>query len=243
MKRILSFILIIGLFSISSLAEELELTNMTYEQLVELKQAVDNEYYARPEAEPRILYPGYYVIGNEIPAGQYYLTVAEFGDEPSSGFYVYESKEKKDNRNLSYWEHIKPGTISSFRLETGNIIAVEDLPLLLSLEPFEDEDLLVYTPPEGTPIPSGTYEIGVEIPSGTYQVYPAGISGSKIFLYNTVENYQNERYVNIHGDCDSTLKPYVTKTNNGLRLKVTDGNIVIIEGDVIMKKQSAFVFE
>ena len=55
MKRIISIIVvlsvIVGAFSIT-LAEELNLGNMSFSELTELKRNVDMEYYSRNESEP-----------------------------------------------------------------------------------------------------------------------------------------------------------------------------------------------
>lgn len=242
MKKILLMVMVTLLFAATAFAEDVDVAAMDYEHLLALKQAVDNEIGIRPEAGPRVLPEGRYVVGKAIKAGTYYVTVASFGSDRHYG-HIDVYRDSDSARSIVY-KNISLGETMGVTLEDGNILEIANLPLKFSITPFNDEEMLSYIPPEGTLVPSGTYRGGVEIPTGIYQVFPSSVKDSWIYIYYTEENFKNEKYPNIHGDSDEYMGVYVKQPEELVTLTVSEGNVFVFEGNVIMKKmQSQFTFD
>lgn len=245
MKKFLLVLAVTFLFIPAAFAEEVNLADMDYEQLFELKQAVDLEFSARSESEPKIFTSGRYVVGEAIKAGTYNITVADFGNEPYGNMYVYENADKEAEYESLIGGRIRIGESVGVTLEDGNIFSVGDLPLKLSVEPFEADEMLSYTPPEGTLIPAGTYRGGVEIPVGTYQVFPSSLKPSWIYVYNTEEKYKEDESSSFHHNHDVYLEIYVKRPEELTTLTVSEGNVLVFDGNAIMTKYQSeqFVFD
>ena len=69
MKKIICLCLIICLFSAISFAEDL--SSMTYDDLIEMNRKITAEIIKRPEWKEVTVPAGVYVIGKDIPAGEY----------------------------------------------------------------------------------------------------------------------------------------------------------------------------
>lgn len=240
MKRILSILLVVLLFSAPAFAESLDLSSMSYEQLAELKQAVDNEYYMRPEAEPKILAPGEYVVGRDIQAGIYYVCVNsyEFNKDASARFKAYKSQEDyAAGGDLLWceWPALNKPSIS-VTLNDGNLLRVDYFPITLSVKELTEEQRYKYTAPEGTYVPCGIYKVGQDIPAGSYQVYMGSLDGGDVYVYADDSAYSEKNY-------ESHVELKVIWTEHVKPLSVSDGNVVVVKSDVVMKKQAALVFD
>ena len=243
MKGFLSLILVVLVFITSAMAEGLDLEGMDYDSLMKLKQAVDDELYSRPEAEPRVLYPGMYTVGQDIKAGSYQVIVAEVGDdETGSEILVYSDLTSKEAfaEIQDAYVGISDSPISII-LENGNVIEVCWLPAKFSVRGFDSEDYPDYALPEGTIVPSGAYVVGDDIPSGMYQMFAGSISDGKLLLYSSVEAYNKDKSSRLNYDEKYELE--ASKTASGFMIRLDEGNVVIVEQDVIMKKQQKLRFD
>lgn len=219
------------------MAESIELADMDYENLVELKQAIDMELFSRPEAEPRVLAPGKYVVGEDIKAGRYYAAVNSyvFNDDCTSRVKVYETDETESSLWCE-WPSLDEAPISIV-LNDGNLLSVEYFPITLSIEELSEDQKYEYVVPEGTYVPVGVYEVGKDIPDGAYQVYMGTIYGGDVFVYANDELYKEGTYetrteLRVIWD-DGHMKP----------LTVQEGNIIVVKKDVVMRKQQQLTFE
>ena len=76
MKRIITVIVIIFLLIIPlALADSPDYSSLSFEELQNLKNAVDLEYNSRPESEGIELKEGVYIVGIDILPGKYYATM------------------------------------------------------------------------------------------------------------------------------------------------------------------------
>lgn len=92
MKRVLlSVLAICMLFGFA--CAEVDLSGMSVDELVELSNAVTDELYSR-EGSLQLLFDGDYVVGKDIPEGDYIIT--NFGDDSQLFVWVYKSVELKD---------------------------------------------------------------------------------------------------------------------------------------------------
>lgn len=240
MKKILSIALAALLLSVSAFAENLDLKSMNYEQLTELKQAVDNEYYARPEAEPKVLAPGNYIVGEAIQAGTYYVCVNsyEFNQTANTWFGVYESRDAYDAGSEPLWYNYisLDEQASCVTLKNGNMVRIGDFPVTMSVRKLAENERYQYVVPDGTYVPCGTYKVGEDIPAGAYQVYMGSIDGGYLAIYPDDAAYKDRNgatYVELRVIWSDHTKSAVFE----------DGNVVVVHRDVVLRKQAKLVFD
>lgn len=75
MKKLLILLLAFGMLFPAALADGIDLSAMSFDELMELRQSLMLEIMSRPEWEETTLEAGTYYIGQDIPAG-YYKAVA-----------------------------------------------------------------------------------------------------------------------------------------------------------------------
>ncbi len=240
MKKILSIALVALLLSVSAFAENLDLKSMNFEQLAELKQAVDNEYYAHPEAEPNVLAPGKYIVGEDIPSGTYYVCINsyEFNQMATAWFGVYESREAYDSDSNTLWhDYISLGDQAScVTLKNENMVLIRSFPVTISVRELTDDERYQYAVPDGTYVPCGTYKVGEDIPAGTYQVYMGSIDGGYLAIYPDDAAYKNRKgatYIELRVIWSDHTKSAVLE----------DGNVVVVSRDIVLRKQAKLVFD
>lgn len=239
MKRFVVALLALMLFMSSAMAEGINLSEMPYEDLADLKKKIEIEFNARPEAEPFTLQPGGYIVGKDLKAGDYYIMVDEYRlNQPCVSWYgVYSDVNayKADEEKLSYGYIDLTDNILKLTLENENYLQIRDFPILFSIRELSESEWRVYTIPEGTYVPAGLYTIGEDIPAGKYKVYMATLEGYDIFVYEDQDAYTDKNYMN-------RLETMVIWSDHVLPLGVVDGNVVKINKDVIMVKQEKPAF-
>ena len=121
MKKILLFIMV-GMLLSCALAD-VDLTGMTYEELIELRQKVDNAIWASDGWQEVSVPAGKYTIGEEIPEGKWTIK----GDDVISLITVYKTKEDFDNQtgNLITVMSISNGNICNLDLSAGQYISID----------------------------------------------------------------------------------------------------------------------
>lgn len=83
MKKIISVLLVLSLlFSCSvALSDGINLSEMSYEELLTLQQELTKEMKSRPEWKGVLVPAGTWTVGIDIPAGEYSITVCEEGQK------------------------------------------------------------------------------------------------------------------------------------------------------------------
>lgn len=81
MKRYISIMCVVFfiiLFSVPiAYAEQVDLSSLSYEQLMELNTEIQSEIMSRPDFKKVLVPPGAYIVGKEIPAGKWTITATE----------------------------------------------------------------------------------------------------------------------------------------------------------------------
>ena len=116
MKRLAALILILCLFS-PALAESLDLSALTFEQLIALQQQINAEIMTRPESQGITLQKGTYRIGQDIPAGIYSITLADRRDTCFVGVWGYAVDDHITNGGMLYSGLLRPSAESIGRIE------------------------------------------------------------------------------------------------------------------------------
>lgn len=226
--------MILALFSISfSLAENVDLASMDVDSLIELRDSINAELSSRPEVSPFRLIEGLYIVGDDIKAGKYYVA-AEAPSSYTASISAFADKEsyQQDSSSIYYTYLPIEDPAVCITLEDGNLIKVASVSLMFSITGFEGDKYYTYTPPEGTNVPAGIYTVGVEIPAGTYQFFAATLDSKHVYLYQNSVNDENYEIIRI----DASDTNYETAI-------LSDGNVLEVRSDIVMKKQPKLSFE
>ena len=123
MKRTISVILCAALvlFASSALAADVDLSSLSYDDLLALKLQVDAEVMARPETKSVSVPIGVYEVGVHIPAGEY--TLAQ--DNGYASITVATASDFSDYENIIGTTYIEEAGIGRFVLEEGQFVNVE----------------------------------------------------------------------------------------------------------------------
>ena len=195
-------------------------------------------------ADTLLLTNGYYVVGQDIEAGDYNIIVGDFGTDRNGWCGIYLDKNKMQDNDALVSGDIPIGSDPyHVNLDEGNVISVSGLPLLFSTEEIKEEDYPHYDPVEGTLVVSGIYRGGIDIPVGIYQVYPVMAKAGYIVGYRTEEAYQEDKDSSFHMDRDFTVDYYPTKPEEIEVIEIEEGNVLIFNGNAIMRKPPKLSFE
>lgn len=89
MKRIFSvivMILLISSISVSAFAKGVDVAKMTTDELLELRESINQELNTRFQTEPTKFYNGVYLVGSDIKAGKYVLS---FEKKSENSWFIY----------------------------------------------------------------------------------------------------------------------------------------------------------
>ena len=235
--------------SLIGFAEDFNFESMDFDTLQSLKNALDYEYFSRPESKGISLSPGDYTVGVDIKPGRYFVkTVEPCESNYTPQVYIHKDKEQFESWiNGNYSEYLFNEYCDlnydqiSVSLEIGNIIRVYFGSILFSKASINQEDYYVYQVPEGTYVPAGVYKVGEDIPVGKYRVYSGTILGGEIKIYFKEETYNSDG--SWHLGYDKLVEVEVKPTVVYETVDLEEGNIVLVELDVVMKKQAKLSFD
>lgn len=219
-------------------AEEISLEKMSTEELLLLKQRVDNEIHSRSDSAPFEMRQGMYEIGIDINPGGYYVACAGLPGTFQSYIYIYGSKSDFDNSpskpKHEYGFYMAGYDPERIVFEEGEFIVIDYSPMLFCKTFFNIKDYYNAETPEGTMIPVGIYSVGDEgdIPAGKYTIYGVPYEYGYAVLYSDENRYKSK--IKLHeyefpGDsCGVVLE---------------EGNVLVVEYKVIMQKLQKISFE
>ena len=226
-KMLLALLALLMMCAACASAETPDLTQMTFEELAELRAQVNAEILTRPEATPIILgNGGKYIVGKDLKPGTYSFIYAG-GSSGSAKVYVYQDETESKVLQDFFVTSNKYAVFTLHDLKDGNCI-VPGFTIKLSAAGFPE-----YTPPEGVLIPAGIYEIGTDIPAGKYSFH-MNESGCYIEVYKDMETYENR--VNSYSS-EYLYRMYLDALNLSTTGPLKEGNILVINNaSIIMKK-------
>ena len=122
MKRIVSLFLALILVCMAAAcaAESIDLSGLSFDELMSLRQALDAEIMSRPEWKEVAVPAGTWVVGKDIPAGSYCIK----SEKGYVNVTVWRKvKDDYSNNGLVYNELIKPESpLGKIELEDGFIL-------------------------------------------------------------------------------------------------------------------------
>ena len=246
MKKFLCFVILaILMFQAVAFAEG-DYSSYTTEELIDMKDAIVAELATRTDAGPVHYTEGQYVVGRDIPAGKYKLTLLPTDSGNTyTNWYIYESKSMYDYDVSRLFlgdlpkaeDTLREGKEATISLYNGDYFVLyrsgAEVEYLGSVVDYEID----YEVPEGTKIPVGLYTFGDEIPAGTYNVYYNGNATARIGTYPDADSAKNDF---ITADSELILNEDNT---NGL-LHGEEGDVLYVEYNyVIMTKSAGFSFD
>ena len=121
MKKILALTVALLLFVTSAYAAAPDLTNYSFEELLEIQRLLTAEIMSRDEWKEVAVPPGTYIVGIDIPAGTYSVEVRQ----AETVFRVYEQENgKKLISTALYSIYEDQKQIKKLVLEDGNIVEI-----------------------------------------------------------------------------------------------------------------------
>lgn len=94
MKRLALFMVLVFGLSGVSLAENLDFSNMSTDELLEMRENIDSEIGSRVYDDVSIIYPGTYIVGRDLKAGSYLLTyMQDVGEYSYAEFGVFDTED------------------------------------------------------------------------------------------------------------------------------------------------------
>lgn len=122
MKKFVAVISILALLfcHVSAFAEGIDLENMETQELIDLQAEIQKLLLERDPMNNAILYPGDYLVGEDIEAGSYLIQSID-SDEWSD--LCVDINDGETGENLKF-QVIRDGKMAQFRLEEGQILVI-----------------------------------------------------------------------------------------------------------------------
>lgn len=107
-------------------AKAVKISELTFDQLIELRRVLDQEIISRPEWKETIVPAGRYTVGEDIPAGSYSIKLPEGEEYVNFIVFGIEYGNYKDNGGLLYNEGVREGNsiLGKVTLQSGNVVYI-----------------------------------------------------------------------------------------------------------------------
>lgn len=131
MKRFVTILLVLMMFCTTAFCEGIDFSAMSDEELQSAAIEIQQELVSRNVYTDSIFFPGEYVVGQDIEAGVYEISLLEFSRSDNDRAYLYVYDE---NDEQLVWEQIKKFDIvlkeklkngDVLKLESGNYIVIK----------------------------------------------------------------------------------------------------------------------
>ena len=123
MKKLLVVLVLLLVFIPSARAEQaIDLSAMSYDELVALKLQVDAEVMSRPETKEVTVPKGVYTVGLHIPAGEYTVEAGGSGIV----FYVYGNESMSTSSLIEGYYIGTDSPLGRVILKDGNVVSLDD---------------------------------------------------------------------------------------------------------------------
>ena len=106
---------IIGTTNVSAAVAGIDISGLSSEELIELREEIDNKLFDNGEADT--INPGIYIVGKDIKPGTYELSSKAIDLDDVTFVYVYSSKENYDNDHDDYDTSCQVGVWTSDSVE------------------------------------------------------------------------------------------------------------------------------
>lgn len=244
----LFILLSVSFVSLASSEALIEFTDYSYQELLDIKEKLYAEIQSRPEAGKITLKKGNYLVGKDIPQGEY--TVEPVHSDLKDNIYnyfVYENEQMYRYAVDREWigdfpksmGFLKEGDVERVALVNGDLFIVEwDGIQIERIGNIDEASFSDYIVPNGTTIPVGTYVVGEAIPAGAYSVNYNGNYRARFRVYATFEESKKG------ASADKDMEAVLASDNTMVMAFLKEGQAVKVEyNNVIMTKSPGFVFD
>lgn len=122
MKRLLSVLLIIGILFSCAFAEGVDLSYLSFAQLLQMQQIINEEIVRRPEWKKTTVPVGVWTVGVDIPAGSYSISAL---DGESSHIGIKTGTGILDSTIILQTINSESSAIGKVDLQAGYVVTVE----------------------------------------------------------------------------------------------------------------------
>ena len=131
MKRFIICIIVCLIIPVCVVAESIDLSSLSFDELNALQQQISKEIVSRPEWKETIVPSGIWVVGQDIPAGVYCISMA---DDVGAYIQVEDPTKEKSYERLVFYEGITQPALKMSRLTliNGYIVTILHGPLKFS---------------------------------------------------------------------------------------------------------------
>ena len=131
MKRFWGILLAMALLCVPALAEEIDLSAMSLDELVELQMRVHSEIAARTAASEDIIREGQYTVDQGIAPGNYEFTCTKKRETNSSEFAAISLHQ--NNNLIQFIRDLSVGDVVYLHLESEMILEISNCEGTLSV--------------------------------------------------------------------------------------------------------------
>lgn len=130
MKRFLGVLLVIVMLTVPALAEELDLSAMSTDELIALSNRVASELKTRVASNGDEIAEGTYVVGRDIKSGTYEFTCTSIRDGASDYYgasvFVFPDENSLNDMNniIQAGEHLKVDDVIAINLADGMVFCI-----------------------------------------------------------------------------------------------------------------------
>ena len=128
MKRFLALLLVLCLMPIFALADDFNLSTLSFDELKALQSQINKELVKRPEWKETTVPKGFYVIGEDIPEGKYTITLKDKKGSCYIGVWGYAVNDYTTNGGLQHSILLTSGdnTVENLILKSGWMIELSN---------------------------------------------------------------------------------------------------------------------
>ena len=126
MRKILISVLVIILMATTmAYAETIDLQSMTTDELLTLRNQINDILNERMMTNTSSIYSGMYIVGTDIKAGRYVFEFGKLAEMESTGVVmIFENYEAYKNRNYIIADYIRLGVEYQVALEEGMVLEI-----------------------------------------------------------------------------------------------------------------------
>lgn len=125
MKKILSWVLISVLLVLPGLAEEIDISGMTADELLTLRESINEELEQRVGSDGSEIWSGEYTVGKDILPGQYVLTLTKIVEDVNGEVRVYRDADAYEEYDYDIAELLSKDEGYYLDLSEGMILVIE----------------------------------------------------------------------------------------------------------------------
>lgn len=239
-----------------SILQTSQISALTYDELLAVWHAVENEMLLRPESEGRLLLEGVYLVGRDVQPGRF--TISQYKSGWSSMSVSIYKDASKQNR-ISWATLNDDGDSTVVEIVAGNILLIEKGSAMMYYgDRAPKKDLAAETAAAAEPtaqaepqarqasVGAGHYLVGEDIPAGTYRITTNLFDYTYVSLYPGIAEYEADIANGVSSRDSDFFVGEVYHPSFDLTKREEDhfiGKIVLKDGNVLRTDRAIVISE